>query len=528
MTAQRDWKWLLMTDVDAVQSYLFASARLREASGASELLVSFDDKLRRLAKSLDGCAPHAAGGSALIVFPEKKIEQARDFGRQAEGLLARTAQGAHLSTSEVVDIAAHSNFHQAVTQAAQSLERNKRLGHFVEEALTFPLAYRCQSCGAEPVVGRRCVGKGEQKENVVRALGPSCLAKHDARSPQWLSDIWSNLQQKGWSALDPRDRLANDFNALAGNDRLALVVADANGVGLRLRELTTYQEYEDFSVGLKKAIDSSLTSALLAITPSDPTKKQTLPYQVLFSGGDDIVVACCQRSALRFARRLTEEFARLNQNVSWNHRQPLGLSAGVVCCNPGFPFLAAHDIAERLLGEAKRASRTEGWAEGAVDWSVVTESYGSAGRILGDRVISTNNGDVSLRLTGKPYRVGDQDPRSLGAFESACRRLRDQGFPRNKLYNLRLWCSAVELLDVEPENVTAKIVREAHELLQGHLTSFSDRLYRDETAKDTWRNCAKSLGMDTESFMIEQKKGKRWFTAVGDLADGLTLWGEMK
>jgi hypothetical protein len=516
-----------MTDVDAVQSYLFASARLRESAGASELLVTFDEALKKLAEKMKGFVPHSAGGSALVLFEDERQEQAREFVHKSKRLLETTAVGARLSASEPIDIQVTDGFSDAVTQAARSLERNKRLGSHRSEPVTFPLARRCESCGVEPVVGSVKVGSGTSE--TTRFLGASCLAKHDARSLRWLEGHWPALDTLGWK--HERAALADDFNELAAGSRLAVIVADANGVGQRLRGLDSPSAYQAFSQGLKKAIDTSLHQALKSVSQKPLGKKPKLPYQVLFCGGDDIVVACRQELALPFARKLTETFADQNQGAPWNSGQPIGLSVGIVCCNPGFPFLAAHEIAEHILAEAKGASRDQGWIEGAVDWAVVTESFGSAGRILDDRLIASPHGDASLRLTGRPYRVGPRGCRTLGSFEKSCQAL-GSGFPRNKLYQLRGWASARELLPANTEKIDEATVVRSLDALEKHLERFRDRLIRNETARDAWY---KALELVQARDDQTKKKGAEpseifssepsWWTPIGDFADALTLWG---
>jgi hypothetical protein len=500
--------WLVMTDVDAIQTYLFSSIWLSTIAGASQIVANNDRQIKKIVGALEGTTLFSAGGAGLVLLPGETDDVAKEFIRQATTAFSQASVAGHLSTSAPIDRRNHPSFSKARDAAAESLEFHKRLGHPVGEAGVFPMTRRCDACGNEAVTQSRRFG------DETHWLGPACLAKWEARDRSWLNLL---TVQPEWTGLR-REHLAEDFNVLAGNDYLAVIVADVNGVGVRLRTIQSPFEFTSFSKGMAEAVRSALSAALLeAVAPGREailTGEAKLPVQVLYHGGDDIVVACRGKLALPLMQTLVETFA-VQAHEDWAEGKPLGMSAGVVLTHPKFPFRTAHRIAERLLAEAKRTARAEGWSSGAVDFAIVSESYATADAILADRLIKAE--ESSLSLTGRPLNVSS-GPRSLRSFADACRYLAQQRFPRNQLFDLRKYCAASTW-----EPVTkAYQVRERQEELQEALRAWRTRIQRRPEKAQLWDNVLGILHLAKDGFY--PSNGSEWRTPLGDLADAIGLW----
>ena len=234
------FNWLVMTDVDAIQSYLFSSIRLSTIAGASQIVVDNDKRIKEIAGNFGGIALFSAGGAAVVLLRCETSGTAQDFIEQAKKAFSQKSISGHLSTSDPIDLHKYEhNFAEAITAAAESLEKNKRLGYLLGEAAIPPLARRCDTCGNEAAIAPHRFGEETYW------LGPTCDAKRNARERDWLTllkqhDEWSKLRYK---------HLADDFSELAGDDYLAVVVADVNGVGIRLREIQSREDYVRFSKG---------------------------------------------------------------------------------------------------------------------------------------------------------------------------------------------------------------------------------------------------------------------------------------
>lgn len=494
--------WLVMCDVDGVQAWLLRSVHLREIAGASHLLVDHDDNLGAVASG--GEVLFAKGGTALVRFDDK--EPAIRFCAEVPNALERTTVNATLTVSDPVSVGAR-GFGGAIATLVQDVERKKRQGHARGEVLDFCHAARCQGCALEPAVdqGRVRIGSDD------RLLGAACLARHGVRDRAWWL-AWMR-GRPGWERS--RSRLPADANELAGNGKLALLLADANGVGERLAALDTEEDYRKFSSGLAGALREALIEAIAREAPPGRWNRDTLPVEVLYAGGDDLLIACQGDLALPLASTLTNEFAaRAGKEAGWTGGDSLGISFGITIASSKFPFRVSHAIATGLLRHAKRAARAEGWAEGAVDWAIVTEAWSSADAILSDRAVETSA--AALLLTGRPYRTAERGERSLASFRRACSEVA-AGVPRNKLFDLRRSCSAAELL-----RDGARTPAEAKNLLDSSIQELVRRLRRDPDVERRWSATIDVLGLDASCFWAS---GASQRTPIGDLADGLELWG---
>src|SRR5437879_642386 len=89
--------FLVMCDIDGVQRWLLRSVHLREIAGASQLLSDFDEKVAQIARSHDGDALFARGGTALITFDS--ADDAELFRSKAANELTRSTVSATMTTS---------------------------------------------------------------------------------------------------------------------------------------------------------------------------------------------------------------------------------------------------------------------------------------------------------------------------------------------------------------------------------------------------------------------------------------------
>jgi hypothetical protein len=496
--------WLVMADVDAVQSYLFASLHLREAAGASALLVDHDAAVAKIAEAVDPRADvlFSAGGSALVAFTDR--DAADRFAPALRRSLASQAPGATVSFGGPCSTA--SGFPAARDAAARDLERNKRLGADPGEATDCALALRCEGCGREPARAGARVQVGTD----ARWLGVACLRKHEARE----RGAWLDLMrgQHGWRGIQP-SRLARDTTDLAGEELLGIVVADADGAGDRLRAIGDAASYRAFSTALADAVRGALVASIAG--RCDPRAPGCLPVDVLYAGGDDVVAAVRGDLALPFARSLVEGFgAAIGAKGS-----AMGMSAAVALVGPTFPFRLAHDLAADLLREAKREARARRWSEGAIDWAVVTESHADARAILADRAVRVAATGDALLLTGRPYRAAASGPRSVGGFADACRKLAAAEFPRNKLFALRALCSAGELHGAGPAT-SAPEVDKAKSALEERFGTWHARAKRAAAA--AWSDACRALDVREDAPWWDEDRERR--TPVGDLAEGVGLW----
>ncbi|MBI1207267.1 MAG: hypothetical protein GC191_08255 [Azospirillum sp.] len=239
------------------------------------------------------------------------------------------------------------------------------------------------------------------------------------------------LESKGLEL--PRN--LDELEKIEKRDWLAVVHADGNGVGQIFQKfgevverlpadgLPPHRHYirslRRFSVALDLCTLRAAREALQRMYSRGPITP--LPVVPIVVGGDDLTVICDGRRAVRFAHDFLEHFEILSgQDLAMApgagpaERQcgdtiaklsggRLGSCAGIAVIKPHYPFHAAYELSEALLRSAKTGKKHLGGVPfTALDYHIHYESSGADLEIIRD--LMTADGGKTL-LTGRPYLV---------------------------------------------------------------------------------------------------------------------------
>jgi hypothetical protein len=413
-------------DVRGIQGYVFGSPRLLEMRGASALIDFFDRKAVPALIEGDevrGETTYSGGGNFLA-----KLEGERAEERAA--VLVDQARHAFLDLVgtvglTVVSLRTDKDFDDAYREMTAKMRDAKRSPSGVEALASMPFLKRCESCGRE-AADRGVRRPGGPAGAEPQWVGPSCWRKREIHSELQKARNEPKHGEARWSVFGvPRElpvphvtdhlrkaKLPRDFQELTGEDDLAVVVADGNGLGDWLRGRD-----EDGFKTLSEKIDKTLRGSLDAATRAAFSDTTELTLQVLICGGDDLVVALPARRALKFVRELLASFRVVDPQ---DPEHSAGISAGLVFCRTGFPFRRAHDLAGELVGRAKHRCRRDG-LESAVDLH----------RILGSHVQSLDRERQSVERSGKTHgwsygAAGPYSPQELDTLLDLARTLRTE------------------------------------------------------------------------------------------------------
>jgi hypothetical protein len=231
------------------------------------------------------------------------------------------------------------------------------------------------------------------------------------------------------------ERLARSIEELErrfeGLDWLGVVHADGNGVGEILlkfgqhvgaRDARGNRRYADalreFSVRLDECCLEAFRYAL-RVLPAQPARRRPLfPAVPLVLGGDDLTLVCDGRWALPFGRAFLCAFERETAKRAAVRdvaraafgRDGLSACAGVAIVKPHFPFHLAYELAEELLQSAKGVKThvkrgDKPWAvASALDFHVLFDASGSR---LADVRAGLTPGGASL--LARPYVITAPD-----------------------------------------------------------------------------------------------------------------------
>jgi|GEM_PF-3174317 len=362
-------------DVHAIQKYLFATSKLREIVGASQVVSDFSsawvtealeslglrDESRTLSgPSSTGYVPvRIGGGSVRILLPS--TEAASALAREMNCRAVERAPGLVYDIGWVPFDADSDGLAQRngdlIDLLSDRRNRPRRGGSFGG----FPFAAPCRLT-LDPAAG--------YGQDANERLCEASLFKRLAQSEgggDWLDHV-RDLEVVR-SCGDPGTPFEFELSCIAGDDRdnayVAVLCVDLNELGERGRLAVDDAKgrvaaslFHAFTEKVKDATIQSFRAALSSL-PLDPAAKRPmeesrrpkrrLPVRPLVIGGDDLVFVMHAACGIPFALAMLETF--------WQHG--FAGAAGVAFVKAKSPFGRAMDLAEQLVASAKAGGRAE-------------------------------------------------------------------------------------------------------------------------------------------------------------------------
>lgn len=443
-------KYLVLLETSGNQTYVFATNKLKENIGASELTWRagcrwvldavkdaggpdlWDPTPADLRTNL--ADKPASGGIEVVIATSGKAILVVDDRTKAEGLVEHITRRALLEApgldlcGAIVGYDPEAN--DAHTQIKAVHERHVRIRGLRPYPLarhtTLPPVERCASSGRPAATADRDL------EGRHLPLSLEVSRKRDA-AEDWHRRIYNVLRQHGRSGDDadvwvPRD-LEKLERAFQDMDWLAVVHADGNGVGqifLDFKQCSGSKDNDDyldklrcFSLELDAATETAFVEACRSLPTSEGAvggRQRPLRGVVpLVLGGDDLTVLMDGRYALSFARAFLAAFERktaeggliLQIAQKALNAGRLSACAGVALIKPHFPFHNAYDLAEALLTSAKTVKqqvthRGAPYPCSALDFHILFDSVHTELDDIRKR-LSTDGGNTHLNAA--PYVV---------------------------------------------------------------------------------------------------------------------------
>lgn len=414
------WEWnpegaYVVTAAKSIQSYIFASDKLKEMVGASSLVEGLGDEFLCLLDELglengrDYVVMAKAAGSIRVVFhdPTHARRAASIWpmraGQYAPGLSVAQGQAHFGGAGLTLDV---------IDRAEERLRGNRQ----VQVPLT-PLAG--PSVARYPLTGRpsvswRWVGVDEGDKPV----DSETLSKLDqAESAE--DSLYRAIFQ---GSVFPPEQFPSDFEELKQHQErqyLAVIHADINGLGkvvegLRkkaaaLKQEALFQLYADFSACISTATRRAVRKTFEQYPPEE--SHPYLPARPLICAGDDLTLVMQAQGALSFVQNYLPALAReaekeLSQKGLQDTLPSAGLSAaaGVVFVKSSFPFSQSYALCEDLCALAKEKSSR---AFPAVAFWRITDA--TAGGWEQVRALEARSRDGRLTLTRNPYALQPND-----------------------------------------------------------------------------------------------------------------------
>lgn len=364
-------------EAKSIQSYIFATNKLKEIIGGSELieqLTAEDGLVKQTVKSL-GIEPNITfsrlGGAAFYAFSED--QEAIDklvmiwplvFRQYAPDMEFIHARAAHNSTIE-----AFKNAH------TQLMEDRNRPNVKLPQASVYTLRF---SRTGEPVTLKN---KKTYDQVTARKLLPA-FANSDTLAQRVMWD--SHRGEWPVNLNHEEDQDGNDFPFMPDNRLIGLIHADGNGLGQLLmdlkkvidskdKQIITDQNYieifSSISNAIKEATEAAAASAVGTVLFAN-MERGLFPARPIVLGGDDLTMIVRADLALPFTQVFLAAFELESKNQFNKIREKypklekilpekLTACAGIVYAHSSQPFSALHELAEGLCKQAKKFAKKE-------------------------------------------------------------------------------------------------------------------------------------------------------------------------
>jgi len=355
--------YLYRYEAKRIQSWILSSDRLKELKGASECINALEQQAETLRMQWNGGRDSevvvAAAGNGMYRFAT--LESLTAFASAWPLVVSAHAPGLPLVQAAV-------EFNEQQGDAMERLFDELGKAHRespVAAAVPGPFVVRTGRTGA-PAIRR-----GEQ--------GELC----DASIVQKLAHTRAAAGGKSLETrLSPgKDLVLQEDLHRWGCDYVGVVHADGNRMAQLFRDRST-NEVQRLSTELKRITLESAKAAVGNLVQVATPRRGALelPLRPIVVGGDDVTFIVDGRYALSFANRYLQTFETLCKESSLPALHGATASAGVALVKVGWPFHMAHDLAEDLCKDAKKASGDG--KQSTLSFHRVTDSFvGSLGEI---------------------------------------------------------------------------------------------------------------------------------------------------
>lgn len=434
----------VMIDCNKIQEYVFSSTKLKEICNASFLLDHLETKLiPKIAEEFSGEIIRSGGGIVITKFKDDKIDTARKFLKKSTELYRKNGLAI---TCEIHTVDVVKNFCNDVLEPLlNKINTKKQSPKGVDFNISSILAVPCK------VSGKGYAGRVEIERYGVKGIPVSYGESRKCHFARNIHPVEQELvdEIKGvelpqdfggivsWkSTLDLQEKPPG-----TSEDRiLGIIYADVNGLG----SLTTHiaqdeSVYSSFCIGLRGLLANVLKESIKPVIEKEISRNKgnSLPFKILYVGGDDLAIAVKGCYAMDIAENLLRKFEEKSQQFICKSEiegipEHLTISAGLVLAPYNYPIRSFNLIGRGLENNAKHTGRL-----------LQNEKKLQVPPSLIDFCIIKNNSLGSLQDVRHPKKGEDRllygcpyTPDEFSQFKHAAWELYHKEFPRNKMKKL--------------------------------------------------------------------------------------------
>lgn len=364
--------YLYQTAVRGIQGWIIGTGRLKEIAGGSEIVEKLADLARDRAASVgvEESNVQAAAGRATIRFQTR--EQVESFARWWPMAVMSRAPGLPV----VQAWSEGERWDELVRRLAEASARAQ-----VDLPEAGPLVARSGRSGL-PAVRQELDGTVDRG---ARARLDAYRGGRDRLAGRLLRD------DRGAAFIDEVEDFPPGY--------VAVIHADANGVGRRFRD-GEVKDPHAFSRALEEATRVAASRAVAVL----PRRGDRVLARPIVLGGDDFTMLVPADDSLAFATEFLRTFEAETAARTAALGSKISACAGVAIVKPGWPFSAAHELAEELCKNAKASFRSANQS-GLAFQRVTTALAGDSDELLSAPDPGSDPAGRRRLLTANPYRL---------------------------------------------------------------------------------------------------------------------------
>lgn len=374
-------KYLYGASIQGIQNFIFETSKLREITGASELIESictdfFVKKLKEIGKFEDQNLIIGAAGNIKYIFEDKSVcEQfVYDFPRS----IMNYAPGITISQA-VIPISKNldKNSFQRLEELLK-VQRNKAIAPHSGGWMISERSRRTGKPGSH-WKGKEVIDQAQNQKYQAVEEGTNRLLKKLLQGQKEISMDQFPFEME--HIIESRDR-----------GWIAVVHADGNNLGQKLIKLAgevkedhLKDAFRNLSKRLEKAtVDATTSSFSKTMEDFNLQKRQRLPIRPVLLGGDDLTMIIDGKYAIPFTKvflkyfeeKTRKEFSEFDKefgNTSFS--EGLTACAGITFVKPNYPFHYAVELSKLLCDHAKKITKTLDEAPSSLMFHKVNSSF---------------------------------------------------------------------------------------------------------------------------------------------------------
>ena len=404
--------YLYGASVQGIQEFIFATNKLKDIVGASEIVKGIEELFLNSCDSKE-ILVNAAGNVKAILDEENCKKVVLEFPKK----LMQRAYGITISQA-VVKIDGDTATQDDINELEQKLKIQRNRANL-------PLDLSINILELSPSTAKSAV-KYEDSKLI------------DMATKQKLS------ANKKFYEKNPRVKEFKDISQMSnGKNKIAVIHADGNGLGMLIPQLHKQgKKISEFS----KALDEATKTAF------EKSRDDTMSIRDVILGGDDMVVICNANDALKFTRNFLENFEKETKDkIGFK----LTACAGIAYANEKYPFHYAVSLAEKLCDVTKKHAKkiNQDLAPSSLMFhNIQSSNYQTWDKFVEDE-LTIKNDKQTIYCDFGPYYLNEENQPKIDNLINTIEAYRCEGSPISRL---RDWIGQLHKND---EYANAMLVR---------------------------------------------------------------------